>query len=91
MIFPGTQVRSSVFCPTCGNALNNNFPPHSAFLSCYCSNEDCDDKGVVVLIEKATLLVVTVNPQQYLTKALERAYPMLADKDGKQVWPKVGE
>ena len=87
MINIGHQVRTAAFCPTCGHEISNNLRPPSAFIFGFCGNQECEDKGVGLLIERATMLVVMVNPPQFWVKPGERAYPVLANKDGEQVWP----
>lgn len=87
MIQIGHQIRSAAFCPSCGSELTNNLRPPSAFIFGFCGNQECEDKGIGMLIERATMLVVMVNPPQYYGKYPEKAYPVLANKDGEQVWP----
>ncbi len=86
-VFVGQHVKITVHCGTCGKEFSNNLCPPSAFIFGYCNNQECDDRGVGMLIERATMQVVMVNPPQYYGKYPERAYPVLANKDGEQVWP----
>lgn len=56
-----------------------------------CDAEECDVRGRMVMVEKSTGVVVGIDPPMYLThqgEGLRPAFPLLADKDGNQVWPK---
>ena len=88
MIFPGQVVQTSVLCPECGKAMNNSAPQGSDFLMCSCRMEGCS--GMMMLIEKSTSIVLwTSATWSFDEGTYSPAYPVLANKDGKQVWPKV--
>lgn len=87
MIFPGQQVQMQVLCPECGTAMTNRTPAGSAFLMCSCGGEKCS--GALLLIEKSTAMVLwTTAIGVYENGEWVPTFPMQADKDGKQVWPK---
>lgn len=83
----GQQVHTVALCGTCGQKLSNQLHTPSAFIFGYCVNEECEEKGIGLLIERSTMLIVMINPPQYYDLENEKAYPMLSDKDGRQVWP----
>ena len=87
MIFPGQVVQTQVLCPECGTAMPNKTSPSSAFLMCSCSGEKCS--GAMLLIEKSTGTVIWTSANGvYENNEWVPAFPMVADKDGKQLWPK---
>lgn len=63
MILPGYQWATPVLlaCPSCGTANPNQLPwLASAFLLVSCSNKACPNYEIPVLVEKASLTVLTV-------------------------------
>jgi hypothetical protein len=63
MIVPGLQWETPVLlaCSTCGTANSNKLPwTASNFILVSCSNPNCQDYGVSVLVEKSSLTVITV-------------------------------
>ena len=87
MIFPGQVVQTQVLCPECGKPMTNRTPPGSAFLMCACGGDGCS--GAMLLIEKSTAMVIwTSATGTYDGERWTHGFPMLADKDGKQLWPK---
>lgn len=88
MIVIGYQLQSQVLCPTCGKPLSNNLHPNSAFIFGFCSNQDCADKGIGLLIERSTMMVVNISTVSHELLG-KRVYPVMADEEGNQVWPET--
>lgn len=89
MIFPGTLVHTQIICPECGKPMSNRTPPGSAFLMVCCSEKDCIGAGNLMLIEKATSMVIWTSAiGHYDGEKWVPCWPMVADRDGNQVWPK---
>ena len=63
MISPGYQWQTPVLlsCPSCGTANQNQLPwTASVFLLVACSNAACPNYHIPLLVEKASLTVLTV-------------------------------
>ena len=63
MINPGYQWQTPVLlsCPSCGTANANKLPwTASSFMMVSCSNAACPNYNVPIVIEKASLSVLTV-------------------------------
>lgn len=94
MIYPGgnhLSLRNDFACPNCGKPTKNTFPPNSIFIGTCCQEVECEIVGRCVIIEKATMMIVTIYPPMYYSQGKEGpevVFPVLADKDGKRVWPK---
>ena len=93
MIHIGARVTYALklTCPECGQPAVNRFPWESAFIGFGCDNQECILGGRMVTIEKSTAVVISVDPPlyaQYKKEGWEQCFPLLADKDGNQVWPK---
>jgi len=89
VIFPGQVVHTQVLCPDCGKPMTNQTPSGSSFLMCSCGGNGCS--GIMMLIERSTSMVLWTSAQSVYDKEKDElvpAFPMLANKDGKQVWPK---
>lgn len=82
----GQQVHIEASCPRCGNRMNSSNNPQSAFILATCQNLECENIDVRITIEKASGLIVWMAPD-YVAKDGRRVYPVLADKEGNQVWP----
>jgi hypothetical protein len=87
MIFPGHQIQMQVLCPECGKPMASRTPPSSAFLMCICSGEGCSH--TMLIIEKSTGVVLWSSAIGiYDGEKWIPTFPMQADKDGNQLWPK---
>lgn len=86
MIFPGQLVQTQVLCPECGKPMTNRTPPGSAFLMVFCGDTGCS--GALLLIEKSTAMVIWTSAiGTYDGEKWIPGFPMLADKEGLQLWP----
>ena len=66
--------------------MTNQTPPGSAFLMCSCSGDKCS--GAMLLIEKSTAMVLwTSSNGVYKDGEWVPGFPMIADKNGMQLWP----
>lgn len=87
MIYIGKHMMSQVLCGECGKPIGNSLEGiKSAFIAGSCRNPECESCGISMVIERSSMQIISV--QDYWIMAdRKRAYPVLADKDGKQVWP----
>lgn len=89
MILPGTRMLFKVGCPDCGTPQQQ--ADTSDFFVFRCANEDCSSWQANILVERRTGVILS-NDAHY-TWTDDRggvvAHPILANKDGNQVWPEV--
>ena len=90
MIAPGMKLYSTVHCLTCGEDLRVGNEAPSAFILGYCQNMNCESYMVSLVIERATMTIIAVTPGSYIVEG-KLVYPVLVDKEGVQVWPKVAK
>lgn len=90
MIYPGQQVHVTLSCLECGKAMENRMPVASAFYMVCCSQADCGAMGILLLIEKVSGVILWTSSVggNYDGDKWIPLFPMQADRDGKQVWPK---
>lgn len=82
----GTQITISANCSLCGKPMLTTWHEKSLFVFAHCAQLDCKNLGLRLIIEKASGFVIATDPPQYGFRGTP-LFPMLADKDGKQVWP----
>lgn len=90
MIAPGMKLYSTIRCLTCGEDLRVGNEAPSAFILGSCGNMNCEAYMVSLVIERATMTIIAITPEIYVVDG-KRVYPVLVDKDGAQVWPKVAK
>jgi hypothetical protein len=88
MIYVGKHVHVTVQCGDCGKPILNQMAGrNSAFIVGSCQNSECESFCVQMTIERSSMQVIAVDVTPSSSDG-KRIYPMMADKDGKQVWPK---
>ena len=91
MIYPGQHVQVTLSCSECGKPMENRTPVTSAFYMVCCNQGECGGMGILLLIEKASGMILWTSSigGHYDEDKWVPLFPMQADRDGKQVWPKA--
>lgn len=87
MIIPGSRMLFKIGCPDCGVPQQQG--ENSDFFVFRCANEECPSWQANILVERRSGMILS-NDAHYVWsngRGGVVAQPMLADKDGKQVWP----
>lgn len=87
MIRVGSWNLFKVCCFECGTPIQTG-EKSSDFFIMLCPNDECTYRGATVVVERRTGIVISCDAQVRYTKdGLERLFPAMFDKDGKQIWP----
>lgn len=90
MILPGTTMLFKVCCPDCG-LPHQQSATISDFFVFRCQDENCPSWQATILVERRTGVILSNDAHYVWTEDRGGvvAQPMLANRDGQQVWPVV--
>ena len=88
MIYVGKHVQLQALCGDCGKPISNCMDgSQSAFIVGSCQNHECESCAAQITIERSSMQIIAVDLVP-ASDGVRRIYPVMADKDGRQVWPK---
>ena len=89
MIYVGKHVQLQALCGDCGKPISNCMDGMtSAFIVGHCQNPECESYAAQITIERSSMQIIAIDITPSSAQG-KRIYPVMADKDGKRVWPEV--
>lgn len=94
-IFPGISLSIDMQCPNCGTQMRastaNQTWSSAQIRAVACYNTSCFASGGVIMVDMTNGVIIYTDhlyDHDPATGIWTRLYPVLADKDGNQRWPK---